>query len=44
MGLSVPVGMERRLLRPPAAAVFTEAELDGLPTIGYRALGVVSRW
>jgi Family of unknown function (DUF6544) len=32
MGVSVPVGIERRLIRPPAAAVFTEAELDGLPS------------
>jgi hypothetical protein len=31
MRLAVPAGIERRLIRPPAAAVFTEAELDGLP-------------
>jgi hypothetical protein len=32
MGVAVPAGIERRLIRPPAAAVFTEAELDGLPS------------
>ena len=32
MGVVVPAGIERRLIRPPAAAVFTEAELDGLPS------------
>jgi hypothetical protein len=32
MGVAVPAGIERRLIRPPAGAVFTEAELDGLPS------------
>jgi hypothetical protein len=35
----VPAEVRRQLARPPAPAVFTEAELDGLPQVVRRHLG-----
>jgi hypothetical protein len=38
MSVLVPAGVRRQLARPPAPAVFTEAELDGLPQAVRRHL------
>ena len=38
MSLLVPAAVRRQLTRPPAPAVFTEAELDGLPQAVRRHL------
>jgi hypothetical protein len=38
MGVLVPSDVRRQLARPPAPAVFTEAELDGLPQVVRRHL------
>jgi hypothetical protein len=38
MSVLVPAEIRRQLARPPAPAVFTEAELDGLPQAVHRHL------
>jgi hypothetical protein len=38
MGVLVPSEVRRQLARPPAPAVFTEAELAGLPEVVCRHL------
>ncbi|HKO84339.1 MAG TPA: DUF6544 family protein [Actinomycetota bacterium] len=38
MGVLVPADIRRQLARPPASAVFSEAELDGLPQVVRRHL------